>query len=144
VGRLQDSRGRTGARHAKRLAGEHGVVLVGPHVELLDLVPELGLVDRPVGGHARRELAVLRLVRVLAALHLVRRAAARWKDFGEIPGPVFTGRTPAAPATTAPYAAQIGMAVRHARRRHIGRGCGRALTTATSLRERERCRGERN
>jgi len=34
------------ARHAERLAGHDRVVLVGPHVELDDLVPMLGLVHR--------------------------------------------------------------------------------------------------
>src|SRR6185503_4975846 len=44
--RLEDAPRRALTRNAQRLAGHDRIFLVGPHVELLNLVPELRLVER--------------------------------------------------------------------------------------------------
>src|SRR5947207_12233270 len=98
AGGLQDARGRAGAWDAERLALEDRVVLVGPHIEFLDLVPELWLVDGPVHVGACGELAVFRLVGVLAALHLVGRAAPRREHLRQVAAAVVFRWTPAATA----------------------------------------------
>src|SRR5579871_3148558 len=41
---LVDASRRTLSRDSQRLAGHDGVILVGPHVELLNLIPKLRLV----------------------------------------------------------------------------------------------------
>ena len=62
--RLEDAPGRALPRNAQRLAGHDRILLVRPHVELLDLVPVLGLVERTIRPEPRGrvELEVLGLI----------------------------------------------------------------------------------
>src|SRR5262249_23503701 len=62
--RLEDAPWRALARVPERLARHHGVFPVGPHVELLDFVPVLRLVDR-AAQHAEPRRGVALEVRSL-------------------------------------------------------------------------------
>src|SRR5262249_21252219 len=77
--RLEDATRRTLARAPERLARHDRVFLVGPHVELLNFVPVLRLVDRAAQlaePRGRVELEVLGLIRAsVAGFGLIRSAA---------------------------------------------------------------------
>src|SRR6185295_2749619 len=106
---LVDAPRRTLARNAERLASHDGVVLVGPHVELLHLVPVLRLVDRTADvTEARRrvQLEVIRLVVLPVGLGALRRSAAA----------AAAGHVVADPVAELPVAGEIGMRA-EARRR---------------------------
>src|SRR6185503_17233610 len=103
---LDDAPRRAVPRNAERLARHDGVVFVRPHVELLDLVPVLGLVERAVRAEARRrlELEVERLVPRLAAT-------------GELLGRAATVAIAPVHAPGEPVTGEIGFARRRARGR---------------------------
>src|SRR4030095_14681509 len=66
-------------RDAQRLARHHGIELVGPHVELLDLVPVLRLVEWRIQlaeSRRRVELEIFGLVDAPVTALLLRRTAA--------------------------------------------------------------------
>src|SRR5580698_1029071 len=93
VTRLDDAPGRALARIPQRLAGHHRVVLVRPHVELLDFVPELRFVQwaTRTEPRGRFELKVHGLIECARAPFLLRGVAAA------IPvAPIHAGRVPVA------------------------------------------------
>src|SRR5687767_8139900 len=134
---LEDAGGRARARQPQRLTEEQWIVLIGPHVQLLHLVPILRFVDWPVQIQPRRELAILGLIGVVAAVDLGRPAAARRELFSQLPRLIFDQVATAGPRTPAsPRAAEIRPAVGKSRRRH------RAVT-AGSVRLRDLCGWQR-
>src|SRR4029450_12032918 len=77
--RLVDAPGWALPRDSQRLAGHHRVVLVRPHVELLNLVPVLRLVQRTIQlaePRRRVELEIFRLIDAPVAAGLLRRPAS--------------------------------------------------------------------
>src|SRR5437879_2614500 len=71
VGRLNDLRGRSHAWHAVRLTLEDRIHGVRVSIQVLNLIPELRLIEGAVGIHSPRELAVDGLVRLFATPSLV-------------------------------------------------------------------------
>src|SRR5262249_16212746 len=114
---LIDATRRTLPRKPERLTGHDRVFLVGPHVELLYLLPELWLVHRATElAEARRrvELEVARLVGGAVARRHLRRPAA----------PAAVPHVVADPVVEGPHTGQVRMAA-HAWR--LARGVRRGL-----------------
>src|SRR2546428_3108806 len=116
VGRLNDLRGRTHAWYAVRLAHEDRVFLVRIHIQVLNTIPVLRLVERSAGIYPPRELAVVRLVRVFVTFDLVGSAPTRGDVRGDIPV-LLLGLAASASAASAPHAAKVRLSVRRVRGR---------------------------
>src|SRR5690606_28721264 len=132
---LDDARRRAVPRNAERLAGNDRIVLVRPHVELLDVIPELGLVDR-TAEHAetrRRDPGIVDEEVVVAARAAELRVDAAALDLRRRAAAVAAARDRVRRA--APAARDVRLAV-GAARRFDGRGllilCAAASATATS------------
>src|SRR5207237_285694 len=105
--RLNDLRGATHAGHTVRLTLEEGIDSVRISIQVLNLVPELRLIERPVGIHSPGELAIHGLIRLIVASFLVRSTSTR-SDIGRDVAVVLR-RTIDAGRRSVPHAAQVGM-----------------------------------
>src|SRR5712691_1047709 len=107
IGSLNDLRGGAHAWHAVRLALKKWIHGIRVSIQVLNFIPELRLIERPVGIHSSRELAVDGLIRLIATPLLIRSTSAGWKVRYDIA--VVLGCAPRSGAAV-PHPAQVGMA----------------------------------
>src|SRR5260370_454429 len=72
IGSLNDLRGGAYAWHAVRLALKKWIHGIRVSIQVLDFIPELRLIERSVGIHSSRELAVDGLISLIATPLLIR------------------------------------------------------------------------
>src|SRR6266516_1310664 len=113
VGRLNDLRGGPHAWHAVRLTLKDWIHGIRVSIQVLNPIPELRLIEGPVGIDSPRELSVDGLVRLFATPSLVRSTPAGCDIRCDIAVVLRCAGYPAASAV--PHTAQGGMAIRRAR-----------------------------
>ena len=116
IGRLDDLRGRSHTWYTIRLTLENGIDSIRVSIQVLDLIPELRLIERSVGIHSSGELAIDCLIGLIATAFLVRSTSAGCDIRCDIA--VVLRCACDAAGSAVPHTAQVGMAIRCARSRN--------------------------
>src|SRR5262245_54828720 len=113
VGCLNDFCGRSHSWHTIGLTFEDWIHGICVSVQVLNLIPELRLIEGAVGIHSSGELTVHSLVGLIATAFLVRSTSAGCDIRCDIA--VFLGRATSTSGGAVPHTAQVRVAIRHPR-----------------------------